>query len=135
MARATCPSCHGSGDMPGHLQPYTVGTPRGMGTVRCNRCGGSGVIYDEQGPGDGGGASLSSGGWANVVVWIFGIFFAVVFANVPMFGLNWFLTGIIGMCIGAGLGVLLTSTRIGRYILLALALGFVVLVIIQLMNQ
>ncbi|NND71811.1 MAG: hypothetical protein HKN43_09540 [Rhodothermales bacterium] len=109
-----------------------MGSPRGMGAVRCNQCGGSGVVYSEDGSI---GGPASSGRWENLVVWIFGIFFAIVFANVPMFGLNWLVTGFFGMCIGAGLGVFLSSTRIGRYILAALALAFVVLVIIQLANR
>ncbi len=132
MARVTCPKCHGNGDVPGHLQPNTVGTPRGMGTVRCNQCGGSGTIYAADGPGgeSGGGGGIDfAGGLSKAAMWIFGIFFALVFANVPIFGLNWFVSGIIGLCIGAALGGFLAATRIGRYVLLALGLAFIGLVI------
>ncbi|MCB0476014.1 MAG: hypothetical protein KDC69_10075 [Flavobacteriaceae bacterium] len=136
MARKTCPVCHGSGDVPGHLQPYhQVGHARGMGAVRCNGCGGSGVIDDGLGQQSEGGASGMPASVGNPIVWIFGGFFALVFANAPVFGLNWFVSGIIGFVVGNFVGNLLISTRIGRYILLALGLGFVMLVILELINR
>lgn len=97
-----------------------------MGMHRCDRCAGQGVIHGASGLGAGGAVNS-----AHPVIWIFSIFGALVFANAPLFGLNWFVSGFIGLLIGAAIGGVLLSTRIGRIILWALGLGFVVLVLIQ----
>lgn len=135
MAGAKCPKCNGSGSVLSHLNPHDANrVGAGMGMHRCDRCAGQGVIHTGIGLGAVGG---SSGGGSlgdrvgNYVIWIFAIFFALVFANVPIFGLNWFVSGFIGLLIGAFLGGFLLSNRIGRYILWTLGLGFVVLVIVM----
>lgn len=134
MTRTQCPSCTGSGRVVSHLNPhdpYKVGA--GMGMHRCGRCAGQGFIHTGSGAA---GSSASSLGenlrerFGNLVILFFAFFFGLVFANAQPFGLNWFVSGIIGLILGSAIGGFLLATRVGRYILLALGLGFVVAVVI-----
>lgn len=134
MTGARCPKCNGSGRVLSHLNPHDVhNVGAGMGMHRCDRCAGQGVVHG--GPASAGGFGSSGGGSLSeqlrrLVIWIFAIFFALVLGNAPPFGLNWAISALIGLVLGSIVGGLLLAFRIGRYILWALGVGFVVAVIV-----
>lgn len=135
MARVQCPKCNGSGRVLSHLNPHDphkVGA--GMGMQRCDSCAGQGFIHNALGTEGESGSAKFVGlreRIANFVIGIFAIFFGIVFANAPIFGLNWVVSGFIGLLLGGFVGGALLAFRIGRYILLALGLGFIIAVIVS----
>lgn len=137
MSRTQCPKCNGTGSVLSHLNPHDVNkVGAGASMHRCDRCAGQGFIHGAGGsPGVfGGGAGGSFGERVgNLVMFIFAIFFAMVLGDVQPFGLNWVVSALIGLFVGAVVAGFLLATRIGRYILWALGIGFVVAVAIAMM--
>lgn len=127
MANAKCSNCRGSGRVPSHLNPYGFKLTAGMGMDVCPRCGGSGKDPCIQEPTDaepsGGGASTPT------VVWIFGFIGAFVFLALKGDDTKWYNAVVFGFIIVGMAAGFLSTTHIGRIILLITGLGFAALMV------
>ncbi|NWG45425.1 MAG: hypothetical protein HXY25_02615 [Alphaproteobacteria bacterium] len=138
MSGAKCPKCNGTGSVSSQIHGYDPNKVNaGMGMHRCDRCAGQGVIHVGLGMGTTGSDVASGDGSlgdrvGNIVIWVFAIFFGLTLANAPIFGLNWAVSGFIGLIVGAAVAGLLLAFRIGRYILWGLGAAFVIAVIVAL---
>lgn len=115
------------GTVVSHLNPYDhFRVNAGSGMHRCNRCGGSGKIYDFYADPDGPSQPREK---TKRVVWVFGAIGAIYCLAARPFGFDWFFSAALGFIVGGMLAGFASEHRIGRIILWIIGVGFASLII------